>query len=43
MVRGRLLLYQAGIGRVDVDALLRTFDLMRIELGTMVPAAEMSA
>ena len=39
MVRCRLLLYQLGVGRVDVTSLLRTFDLMRIELGSMVPAA----
>jgi len=43
VVRGRLFLYQLGIGRVDVSCLLRTFDLMRIELGTLVPATEIGA
>jgi len=40
MVRCRVLLYQFGIGAVDVSCLLRTFDLMRIELGTMLPAVQ---
>ncbi len=38
-VRGRLLLHQWGIGSVDVASLLRTFDRMRIELGSILPAA----
>jgi len=36
LVRFRLLLFQFGIGRVDVASLLGTFDRMRIELGNMV-------
>ncbi len=38
VVRARILLYQWGIGRVNVTCLLRTFDLMCIELGSLVPA-----
>jgi hypothetical protein len=39
LVRIRLWLFQWGIGTVHVGSLLRTFDVMRIELGAMVPAA----
>jgi hypothetical protein len=38
-VRFRLVLFQFGIGGVDVAALLGTFDFMRLELGNMIPAA----
>jgi hypothetical protein len=36
VMRGRLMLYQWGIGQVDAASLLRTFDVLRIELGGMV-------
>ncbi|MCU1237222.1 MAG: hypothetical protein JWP63_5189 [Candidatus Solibacter sp.] len=38
VVNARLMLYKWGIGHVDAASLLRTFDLMRIELGSMMPA-----
>jgi hypothetical protein len=37
--RFRLFLYRWGICTVDVTSLLRIFDVMRIELRTLVPAA----
>jgi hypothetical protein len=37
-VRCRLLLYQWGIGHVDVTSLLQVFDVMRMELNSLVPA-----
>jgi hypothetical protein len=37
LVRCQLYPYQWGIGHVDVTALLGVFDVMRIELGNMVP------
>jgi hypothetical protein len=37
--RFRLFLYRCGICTVDVTSLLRIFDVMRIELRTLVPAA----
>src|ERR1035438_830441 len=37
--RFRLLLYRWGICTVDVTALVEIFDVMRIELRTLVPAA----
>ena len=37
--RFRLLLYRWGICTVDVTALVQIFDVMRIELRTLVPAA----
>jgi hypothetical protein len=43
LVRARLLLYQWGIGRVDVASLLRNFDIMRIELGSMVHATSLAS
>jgi hypothetical protein len=39
VVRARLILYQWGFGYVDAASLIRTFDLMRIELGGMVPVS----
>jgi hypothetical protein len=39
LVQVRLLLFQAGLGTVDANCLIRTFDLMRVELRTLVPAA----
>jgi hypothetical protein len=38
-VRARLFLFQYGVGTVEVDALLRIFDAMRVELGALVPAS----
>ena len=38
LIRARLLLYRFGIGRVDVSVLVRTFDSMRLELQSLVPA-----
>lgn len=43
MVQFRLVLYRWGICGVDVSALVHTFDLMRIELRSLVPSMEMSA
>jgi hypothetical protein len=37
--RFRLFLYRWGICTVDVTSLVRIFDVMRIELRTLVPAA----
>jgi hypothetical protein len=37
-VHFQLLLFQYGIGRVDAGALLKLFDLVRVELGSLVPA-----
>lgn len=42
-VRLRLFLYRWGVcGRVDVAGLVRTFDVMRRELRTLVPSSEAS-
>lgn len=35
----RLALYRWGLGRVDVAGLVRIFDVMRLELRTLVPSA----
>jgi hypothetical protein len=37
--RFRLFLYRWGICTVDVTSLVQIFDVMRIELRTLVPAA----
>lgn len=39
MVQVRLLFYRWGFGAVDVSALVKMFDSMRMELRVMVPAA----
>lgn len=39
MVRLRLFLYRWGSCTVDVSSLVRMFDIMRLELRTLVPAA----
>ena len=39
LVQARLLLFQAGLCTVDANSLVRTFDSMRVELRTLVPAA----
>lgn len=39
MVHCRLLLYEWGIGRVDIAGLVKSFDRMRLELRTLIPAA----
>ena len=41
-VQFRLMLYRWGICGVDVSSLVRTFDLMRLELRSLVPAAAAS-
>ena len=38
-VHCRLVLYSWGLGGVDVGALVKSFDRMRLELRTLVPAA----
>lgn len=38
-VRCQLYPYEFGIGRIDVTSLLQVFDVMRVELGNMVPSA----
>jgi hypothetical protein len=38
MVQARLVCYRHGFGSVDVTALVRLFDGMRLELRTLVPA-----
>jgi hypothetical protein len=38
MVYSRLFLYRWGICGVDVTSLVKNFDLMRMELRTLVPA-----
>ena len=38
-VHFRLLLYRWGIGSVDVTALMKSFDSMRLELRSLVPSA----
>lgn len=38
VVHCRLWLFEAGLCTVDADALVRTFDLMRLELRSLVPA-----
>ena len=38
VVRCRLALYRWGVGHVDVSSLLQVFDVMRIELNSLVPA-----
>ena len=37
-VEARLFLYRWGLCTVDVRALVKTFDVMRLELGNLVPA-----
>jgi hypothetical protein len=39
LVQVRLFLYRWGFCAVDVSSLIKTFDVMRLELRTMVPAA----
>jgi hypothetical protein len=39
LVHAQLLLYTFGIGTVRVNALLKLFEGMRIELRTLIPAA----
>lgn len=39
MVQFRLVLYQWGLGAVDVTSLVKVFDRMRLELRTLVPVA----
>jgi hypothetical protein len=39
LVHAQLLLYTFGIGTVNVRALLKLFEGMRIELRTLIPAA----
>jgi len=39
LVQARLVMFEAGLCTVDADILVRTFDLMRLELRTLVPAA----
>ena len=41
-VQCRLVLYRWGVGQVDVTGMVRTFDRMRMELCTLVPAASPS-
>lgn len=44
VIQGRLLLYRWGVCGVDVSTVVKTFDVMRLELRTLVPAsASMSA
>lgn len=43
LVQLRLLLYRWGICGVDVSALVKTFDVMRLELRSLVPSTAMSA
>jgi len=38
MVYARLFLYRWGVGGVDVTSLVKIFDLMRLELRSLVPA-----
>jgi len=42
-VQLRVALYGWGIGKVNVRALLRQFDVMRLELGNLIPASSPSA
>jgi hypothetical protein len=42
MVQVRLFLYRWGVGTVDVTSLVKLFDVMRLELRSMVPMAEMA-
>jgi hypothetical protein len=39
LVRTRLCLYRWGLGSVDVTGVLRIFDIMQLELRTLVPVA----
>jgi hypothetical protein len=39
MVQCRLTLFSWGLGGVDVAGLMKSFDRMRLELRTLVPAA----
>lgn len=43
VVQFRLMLFQAGLCGVDANSLVRIFDLMRLELRTLVPATEPTA
>jgi len=38
-IQFQLMLYRWGIGTVDIDGLVRRFDVMRLELRTLAPAA----
>jgi hypothetical protein len=38
LIRGRLLLFRCGLGRVEAGGLLQLFDGVRLQLRTMVPA-----
>jgi hypothetical protein len=40
VVQARLFLYRWGLGTVDVASLVKLFDVMRLELRSMVPTAE---
>ena len=40
MVYSRLFLYRWGVCGVDVTSLVRIFDLMRLELRSLVPATQ---
>jgi len=42
-IQARLLLYRWGVCTVDVSSLVQTFDVMRIELRNMMPAAAAAA
>ena len=39
LVQFRLVMFEAGLCTVDANSLVRTFDLMRGELRTLVPVA----
>jgi len=43
MVEARLFLYRWGLCTVDVSALVKTFDVMRLELRSMAPATMAAA
>jgi hypothetical protein len=42
-VEARVFLYRWGLCSVDVQALVKTFDVMRLELRSMIPATMASA
>jgi hypothetical protein len=43
MVQLQLVFYRYGVGTVDVTALVKLFDGLRLELGTLVPAESWAA
>ena len=43
IVHFRLFLFRYGVGHVNVASLLGTFDFMRVELGSLIPASVESA